>query len=518
VTNRNLLLFETIFVLLILASILIIHQLRLPIFFRDYSIIFEGAHRMSLGQIPMKDFGIPVGPIGFIVPTLFFEYFGPTWDALLLSQLPQSTGLIISKWLILRRLQLTMSLRCISVFLYALFYVLALSHPWYNITALLLLQLAFYFSMIQRNYSVMLAGIFAGLTVLTKQDFGAVAIILSSLMLLKFGFFDSKAVICGPKDLGLKPSKGLVARFLLFYSLLVLTICLFIAYSGYENFFYWFNYGQDYQVHRFPKVTKLIIFGFALLAVSIWKNNFSIFVSALFFLSSGLTSATSGIGFTHNYWIGFFAIVTSELWKMDSKVRMLMVIIFVLPMLYKMQAASKNVFFISEGIYLNEFEHYDFNYRKIITEFEQPESLYAFNTIGLPRETIKTIEELKLYAQEKFTEDDKIKVFNMSELTPIYSELGVKPPIGLPLWFHSKVIMFDKEVDKISMLFRSNFFDLILIQSTHENPALVYEDLFNILDNNPTYFLFKSIIASPINAAGKCENRCEGEIRIYKKR
>ena len=40
-------------------------------YFRDYSIIFDGAYRISQGYAPYKDFGLPLGPISFYLPTLF---------------------------------------------------------------------------------------------------------------------------------------------------------------------------------------------------------------------------------------------------------------------------------------------------------------------------------------------------------------------------------------------------------------------------------------------------------------
>ena len=45
------------------------------IFFRDYSIIWDGAYRLSKGLLPYSDFGIPLGPVGFYLPALFFKLF-----------------------------------------------------------------------------------------------------------------------------------------------------------------------------------------------------------------------------------------------------------------------------------------------------------------------------------------------------------------------------------------------------------------------------------------------------------
>ena len=57
------------------------------IYFRDYSIIWDGAYRLTQGLSPYTDFGIPVGPVSFYLPALFFYLFGASWLNLQLSQL-----------------------------------------------------------------------------------------------------------------------------------------------------------------------------------------------------------------------------------------------------------------------------------------------------------------------------------------------------------------------------------------------------------------------------------------------
>ena len=37
---------------------------------------WEGAYRMSEGQIPYKDFGMPVGYMYWVIPAIFFKFFG----------------------------------------------------------------------------------------------------------------------------------------------------------------------------------------------------------------------------------------------------------------------------------------------------------------------------------------------------------------------------------------------------------------------------------------------------------
>src|SRR5438045_2470468 len=47
---------------------------------------WEGAYRLYLGQVPYKDFGLPLGFGYWIIPTLFFKMFGPTFLSLVKAQ------------------------------------------------------------------------------------------------------------------------------------------------------------------------------------------------------------------------------------------------------------------------------------------------------------------------------------------------------------------------------------------------------------------------------------------------
>jgi hypothetical protein len=57
------------------------------LFFRDYGITWEGAYRLSLGQMPYVDFGIPVGPVGLIAPATGFSIFDASWKVFQYTQL-----------------------------------------------------------------------------------------------------------------------------------------------------------------------------------------------------------------------------------------------------------------------------------------------------------------------------------------------------------------------------------------------------------------------------------------------
>ena len=65
-----------------LSFILIIGFSLMPLFFSlpfriHLDMSWEGAYRLYLGQVPYKDFGMPIGYGFFIFPLLAFYIFGP---------------------------------------------------------------------------------------------------------------------------------------------------------------------------------------------------------------------------------------------------------------------------------------------------------------------------------------------------------------------------------------------------------------------------------------------------------
>jgi hypothetical protein len=105
--------------------------------FRDYSILWEGAYRLSLGQMPFRDFGTPVGPVSFLIPALFFKLFSASWFVMQLSQMFENVILLILAYQLLKRLQFTQSNINKAIACFAFFYLVFLSHPWYNSGAFL---------------------------------------------------------------------------------------------------------------------------------------------------------------------------------------------------------------------------------------------------------------------------------------------------------------------------------------------------------------------------------------------
>src|SRR5580765_5788270 len=47
---------------------------------------WEGAYRLYQGQVPYRDFGMPVGYMYWVIPAMFFKIFGPQLITLVKAQ------------------------------------------------------------------------------------------------------------------------------------------------------------------------------------------------------------------------------------------------------------------------------------------------------------------------------------------------------------------------------------------------------------------------------------------------
>lgn len=204
-------------------------------FFRDFTIIFEGGYRIYLGQIPFKDFYIPIGPVALYLQALFDFLAGPSLWA---SALHAGTlaAVLCAVYYLVTVPQLGKPL---SFFLgIALFfsYTGIINYPWYNETAFFffLLNALLLIGKLDAKASPSFLGFSAVLAVLgifSKQDIG----LLHFAALGAYFFY----------------SDGWKKTFQ-FYILpaFALTAVIAACFQSMGNFLYWFNYGQKPSISR----------------------------------------------------------------------------------------------------------------------------------------------------------------------------------------------------------------------------------------------------------------------------
>jgi len=93
---------------------------------------WEGAYRLYLGQVPYRDFGLPMGFGFWLIPALFFKLFGPYLITLIKAQVFIN---IISGFAfrsILISLSVNPTVRLLSVLVYVISFSFFNFWPWYD--------------------------------------------------------------------------------------------------------------------------------------------------------------------------------------------------------------------------------------------------------------------------------------------------------------------------------------------------------------------------------------------------
>src|SRR4051812_12307045 len=141
---------------------------------------WEGAYRMASGQVPFKDFGMPVGYMFWVIPALFFKIFGVQMITLVKAQVMINIlGGLAFRW-ILKSFNVPAAISFVGVLVFCLTYSLPNYWPWYNNTVIFyeLIALAFLSHFLNRKTEKwqylwpVLSGIFVFFSFFTKQDGG----------------------------------------------------------------------------------------------------------------------------------------------------------------------------------------------------------------------------------------------------------------------------------------------------------------------------------------------------------
>src|SRR5690606_10345207 len=114
---------------------------------------WEGAYRLSEGQLPFRDFGTPLGGMFWVIPALFFKLFGPQLVTLIKAQVLINIAAGLSFRSILNSLKVKPGIIFMSVLLFCMSYSFFNFWPWYNHSVIVyeLVALAFLFKYFTRT-------------------------------------------------------------------------------------------------------------------------------------------------------------------------------------------------------------------------------------------------------------------------------------------------------------------------------------------------------------------------------
>ncbi len=456
---------------------------------------WEGAYRISNGEIPFRDFGMPLG-IGFwILPASFFALFGPYFKVLVLVQ---SIVNIISIFVV-RGILKSYKLSEFQIFILILvFYssmVMPNYWPWYNHMAVFyqLISVHFLLKGIQTEIrksqliNLGLSAAFGTLTLFTKQDIGFLALLTNLIIVLVYSI------------------NRKTWRPVIYYSITILIVSLIniLPFIQYE-FTYWFNYGQFPHharltikdlAYEFITESQWIKFYLLVIFIILVRNGYFKFPLnenlpkvLLVFLTLGILAQATIQQFTSfnppdgNIFFHVFALAFI-LSNIDLQIDLSKRIIFVPVVLLTLTWWSFNYWKyankVLDKILPSESKKDEFVLSKytwlVSTDtikalpYEMyPSDFAVLKGVTIPKETNEGIHKIKNLDIVKDKGED-LKVLNMSELTFLPYVLGYKTIKGtdIPLWHHYHVSFFDREIALYCAKVTAQEFDLILFQDVN---------------------------------------------------
>jgi hypothetical protein len=436
---------------------------------------WEGAYRLYLGQMPFRDFGMPLGFGYFAVPALFFKLFGPYLFSLVYAQAFLNLLTLLSLRSILRLLGVQPANVLLAILVMCLTFTFPINFwPWYNNSAYIYgmfglnMLLLYMFGNDQRRNSLYLvaAGFFMAFSLFTKQDFGGLSFAFGFLLLSYHSFLS-------------KDYKSLLWYSTAFAGFLTLFIVPFLP----HDFLYWFNYGQE------PHDSRLHINTFAgsILNGSLYEKFYLLLIGLVVFfrfrsLKLLFLDKREGTFFLVSAGMVCMALitqVTSRLPEDTSTYFHAFAFAYILEGLSKKQQTSHLkylgmlgflTFFWWSGVvwkYTSKF--FSVQDQSVATASQEAgiewglSDFRVFKNVYLPKETIAGMERIKKLPVVQKNKAG-LQVLNMSELTPLAHELGYEPMINQPLWYHLNIGMFDKQVQEFNARIEQKQYDLVLFE------------------------------------------------------
>lgn len=451
---------------------------------------WEGAYRLYIGQMPFRDFGLPMGFGYWLLPSAFFHLFGPKMSTLVITQVFINFLSLISLRGILYNTGVKAYHVTLLLIVFCLTYVVYNFWPWYNHSVIVFEMAAIWLLTAylarpdggQRLLLVAGSAVLAFLSFFTKQDAGAICIMICMAMVVHEAVATRRypALIVFP------------------ISLAIVAAALIIPFLPYD-FLYWFNLGQAPHDSRvtigklldvalgdavWEKVYLAVI---VLIAVYGGKDMMQrlavdrptlrmVFISVAMLGQAIITRATSPLPTDHMTYFHAFGIAgilgLSSLLDFKPQPRMVLVSVCLVVVLF------------SAGYWKYVAGILDLAPEKVNSEQSAVSlpwtgtSARGFEGVLMPGETVKGIERLLSTADSL---GKPLCVLNMSELTPLALDMNYTPPTDQPLWYHLNIGIFDKEVDEFCRRVGENEYDVVLFEDipdlTHFYPYRVRDTL-----------------------------------------
>jgi len=498
---------------------------------------WEGAYRISQGQVPYRDFGMPLGYMYWALPALFFKIFGPQLITLVKAQVVINIASGFAFRSILRSVGLQPGIRLLSVILYCISFSFFNFWPWYNHTVIVyeMIGLAFLtnylFSENKKWWKLTASAFFIFCSFFTKQDGGGLALVLALALLAHVCFYEKKW----------KP-------FLIFGASFFAVALVLIGPLLQYRFGYWFNHGQPPHTARVSMFDildeflynsqwiKFYIFIILLLVIASyrsWKNfiedkkgsfflllTLGILAEAAILQVTSYTPPDNNI-FFHSFAFAFILSYLARFLNLDFfRSKTLLVGAFGLFLWWSsvfwkylqriaqraMPAAEVQVEG-GENIVNRKTYQYHMGPKEIPMSEWRFSNLKSFKKVYMPGATVDGIERLM---NTHLAGLEKPKVLNMSELTPLAAEVPYEYETGpdIPLWHHLGVGMFNSQAAAYEQKIATKQYDVVLFEYI---PSLNNFFPFRVRDSLKKHY--QMIDSFPAPRRGETQ----GLIEVYKK-
>jgi hypothetical protein len=459
---------------------------------------WEGAYRMYLGQMPFRDYSLPMGYAYWVLPAIFFKIFGPYFYTLIITQAFTNMVSVVAFRGILKTLNVQPVVILLSVIVFCFSYISFNFWPWYNNVVFVYELTGVYFILrailVSYDWKVYLnltvAAFLIFFSFFTKQDIGGIALLLALAILIY-----NAAVDHSFKKLGV-----FILSYALFAAAFILPLLKY-------DFLYWFNHGQP------PHKSRLILMDFAneILGWAYWEKFFLLMI--VLFAIDKMTLGKQFFTDKHQVLLtGVCVIIIGQAFivPVTSPVPDKNEVFFYgfgfaylfanlpftarLSRIYLLVPCLIFVGFWWTGIYwrnvqrvlakapvvVKKNEEQGHHKYRLAKEYKSMEKLF------LAENTLEGIAKIKNLEVVKNTPKEKLKVLNMSELTSLAYEIGFMPLINQPMWFHQTVSIFDKEVKWFCENVRNKQYDLVIFESVSPKEVINFfpEDVHKCLDEN----------------------------------
>jgi hypothetical protein len=462
---------------------------------------WEGAYRLYLGQVPFKDFSLPMGYGYWVIPAMFFKIFGPYFFSLIKAQVFINLVSIITFRSILKTLDVKPVVILLSVIVFCFSYVSFNFWPWYNHVVFVFEMIAIYFILnaILRNQdwkmwaSLAAGAFFTFFAIFTKQDIGGMGLMIGYGMLTYNAWAD-------------KSWKKLLA----FTGFFILTAMAFILPVLQYDFLYSFNHGQAPHRSRlvlmdflnealgwayFEKFFLLIIVLFVLdkartgkLFLENKREVLFAFIATTIILQALIVPVTSPVPEKNEvffYAFGFAYCFANLKLNIDFSNWKYLTVCLVFVVFWWTGIYWRNIQRVisKKPVAIEKNEQQAKHTYRLAREYKSMEKLY------LAESTLEGIEKIKNLDIIKNTSKEDLKVLNMSELTSLAYEIPFTPLTNQPMWFHQTVSIFQKEVDEFCAKVRRKEYDVVIFESVSTKEVINFypEDVLNALKEHYKY-------------------------------